>query len=152
TLFLFFHISAAVAQEEHHHEVSEKVGTVHFLNSCKAEVQQPFERAVALLYSFAYEDAERAFVGVAEADPDCAMAYWGIAMTHYHPLWTAPSPDELKKGADAVAKAKCVSIKTDREKDYVGAIESFYKDSDKLDHRTRAIAYCNAMQQMYTRY
>jgi tetratricopeptide (TPR) repeat protein len=141
------------AQEEHHHhDGAEKIGTVHFPISCRSEVKQPFERAVALLYSFAYEDAERAFSDVAAADPECAMAYWGIAMTHYHPLWAAPPAEELKKGSDAVAKAKTLPNQTEREKAYVAAMEAFYKDSDKIDHRTRAVAFCNSMEKIYTRF
>src|SRR5262245_18034526 len=139
----------ALAHEEHQHASGnpEKVGTVHFPISCKAEVQQPFERAVALLHSFWFEEAGKGFTAVTEMDPNCAMGYWGVAMSLWYPLWEHPTEARLKQGWDAVQKAKAVDTKTEREKDYIAAIEIFYKDSDKLDHRTRALAYEKAMEQ-----
>ncbi len=156
-LFTFVILSLAVqalAHEEHQHSAAEpeKVGTVHFPISCSAEVQQPFERAVALLHSFWFEEANKGFTSVTEMDPDCAMGYWGIAMSLWYPLWEHPSEAMLKQGSAAVEKAEAVGAKTDRERDYIAAIETFYKDSDKLDHRTRALAYEKAMEQMYRRY
>jgi tetratricopeptide (TPR) repeat protein len=129
-----------------------KVGEVGFPVSCSAEAQQQFTRAVALLHSFWYEEAVKAFTGVAETDPSCAMAYWGVAMSHWYPLWYPPSQAALKAGADAVAKAQSIGAKTDRERDYIEAIAVFYRDSDKLDNRTRSVAYEKAMEQVYSRY
>ena len=65
-------------------------GTVHFPVSCAAAVQKPFERGVALLHSFWYEEAEKEFVQIAKDDPQCAMAHWGIAMSIWHQLWNHP--------------------------------------------------------------
>jgi tetratricopeptide (TPR) repeat protein len=146
--------SVASSHEDHQHASGspEKVGTVHFPISCKAEVQQPFERAVALLHSFWFEEAGKGFTAVIEMDPDCAMGYWGVAMSLWYPLWEHPTEERLKQGWAAVQKAKAVGAKTDREKDYITAIESFYQDADKLDHRTRALAYEKAMEQVYVRY
>ena len=146
----------AVADEEHHHPAGdpEKLGSVSFSTSCAPDVQKQFQRGVAMLHSFWYEEAERAFTDVAKADPHCAMAQWGIAMSYFHPIWDARGPDAaiLKKGAEAVEKAKAASAKTDRERDYIAAIEAFYKDSDKLDHHTRVLAYETVMERVYTRY
>src|SRR5271166_1338612 len=72
------------------HEAPEQLGEVSFPVSCKTSVQSEFNRAVALLHSFAYAAAENAFGGVAQQDPGCAMAHWGIAMTHFHQLWQPP--------------------------------------------------------------
>src|SRR6267142_1214686 len=146
--------SGALAHEEHQHSSGnpEKIGTVHFPISCKAEVQQPFERAVALLHSFWFEEAGKGFTSVTEIDPDCAMGYWGIAMSLWYPLWEHPTEARLKQGWAAVQKAQAVGAKTDRERDYLAAIETFYKDADKLDHRARALAYEKAMEQVYLRY
>jgi hypothetical protein len=77
------------------------------------------------------------------------MAYWGIAMSNYHPLWAPPSAAELLKGATAIEKARAAGARTTRERDYIAAIELFYNDSDKLDHRTRTFAYSDAMRQLY---
>ncbi|MCI0558263.1 MAG: hypothetical protein MN733_07185, partial [Nitrososphaera sp.] len=117
-----------------------------------AEAQKQFDYGVALLHSFWYDEAERIFRGVTQAEPGCAMAYWGIAMSLYHPLWAPPSPEDLKRGLEAVQKAKFVNIKTDREKDYLIAIETFYRDHNGLDHRTRALAYEKSMERVYLKY
>ncbi|MGE0682085.1 MAG: hypothetical protein AB7P69_14455, partial [Candidatus Binatia bacterium] len=120
----------AVAQEEHQHSAvePEKVGTVHFPISCKTEVQQPFERAVALLHSFWFQEANKGFISVTAIDSDCAMGYWGVALSLWYPLWENPSEATLKQGWAVVQKAKTVGAKTDREKDYIAAVEAFYKD------------------------
>ncbi len=141
-----------VAQHQHPAGEPEKLGKVNFPISCHPAVQTQFKSAVAMLHSFWYEKAAEAFAVVAEKDPACGMAYWGIAMTYYHPIWEAPSPAALKQGGAAVEKAKAAAPKTQRERDYIAAIEIFYKDSDKLDHRTRALAYEKAMEQVQARY
>jgi tetratricopeptide (TPR) repeat protein len=155
-LVLFFVICLftfpVLADDEHHHgpETGEKLGTVHFPISCSPEAQQQFDLAVAMLHSFWYEEAEKTFTVVTVTDPACAMGYWGIAMSLYHPLWaTPPSPDELKRGSAAIQKARTLEIKTDREKDYIAAIESYYKDYDKLDHATRKQAFEKSMEQVH---
>ena len=80
------------------------------------------------------------------------MAVWGVAMSLYHPIWYPPSPAELAKGREAVAAAKSIGGATDREKAYIAAIEVFYKDSDRLDHKTRATAYEKAMEGLFRAY
>ncbi len=129
-----------------------QLGQVEFPISCTPAAQQQFNRAVATLHSFWYEEAVKAFTTVAETDKDCAMAYWGVAMSEWYPLWYPPSPAMLKAGAEAVARAQSIGAKTARERDYIETIAAFYRDSDKLDHRTRSVAYENAMEQLYLRY
>jgi hypothetical protein len=80
------------------------------------------------------------------------MAYWGMAMTYYHQIWSAPGLAHLKAGGSALEKAKAIGAKTQRERDYIAALATFYKDSDKLDHRTRAVGYEKAMGQLQARY
>jgi hypothetical protein len=130
----------------------DKLGQVHFAVSCAPAVQKDFDRAVALLHSFWYSAAVMAFTAIGVADADCAMAHWGVAMSRWYPLWEPPSPAALKQGWDAVEKAKAIGGKTDRERDYIAAIEAFYKDADQLDHRTRALTYEAAMERVYQRY
>src|SRR5947208_1972944 len=130
----------------------ERIGQVSFPVSCAAAVQKPFERAVALLHSFWYLEAAKAFAQIAQADPDCAMAYWGLALTNWTQIWSPPPPPALKRGWEAVEKAKAASAKTSRERDFVAAAEVFFKDGDKVDHRTRALAYGRAMEAMAQRY
>lgn len=129
-----------------------KVGDVNFPVSCNAEAQRQFTRAVALLHSFWYEEAGKAFVGVTEADPGCAMGYWGIAMSNWHPLWYPPDADALRAGSAATAKAETLDAKTDRERGYIQAIGAFYRDNDTVDNRTRSVAYEKAMEQLHLRY
>src|SRR5689334_1663901 len=130
----------------HKHEASEDLGVVHFPISCKPQAKKRFDRAIAWLHSFEYAEAEKAFTDVSAMDPQCGMAYWGIAMSNYHPLWAPPNAAELKQGWEAVEKGKTAGTGTPREQGYLEAIEVFYKDSDKLDHRARAFAYSDAMK------
>src|SRR5574341_349934 len=125
---------------QHHHDSSEKLGRVNFPVSCNAAAQKQFNRAVAWLHSFEYEEAEKAFTAIALADPRCGMGYWGVAMSNYHPLWQSPTPAELKKGWAAVEKAKSAGARAARERDYIAAIEVCLKDADKLDRRMRSLA------------
>src|SRR5437667_156870 len=117
----------------------DKVGTVHFATSCSATVQQDFERAVAMLHSFWFSASTGAFTAVAQSDPACGIAHWGVAMNLLgNPFGWPPSPKALADGWAAVERAKTAGAKTQRERDYIGAIETFYKDADKIDHRTRS--------------
>jgi tetratricopeptide (TPR) repeat protein len=141
-----------VADEQHHHDTSGRLGTVRFDISCKAAVREQFNRGVAQLHSFWYAEAEKSFAAVAQADPGCGMAYWGIAMSNYHPIWAPPTPEELKRGSEASRKAVELGARSPREKDYIAAIESFYRDFDRVDHRTRALAFEKAMETVHRKY
>ena len=148
TLFLSATFGFAQEMHPHKHDASEKLGEVHFAVSCKPEAQAQFNRAVAWLHSFEYEEAEKAFTEVTVADPQCGMGYWGVAMSNYHQLWVPPTAAELKEGWTAVEKAKTAGARSEREQGYIAAIETFYKDSDKLDHQKRAFAYSDAMKEL----
>jgi len=145
-------VAPAFAQHEHPAGDPTKLGKVNFPISCDPSVQPQFSSAVAMLHSFWYEKASDTFAAIAEKDPTCGMAYWGVAMTYWHPIWQAPGPADLRAGTAALEKAKPASAKTQRERDYIAAIDTFYRDSDKLDHRTRALAYEKAMEQLQTSY
>ncbi len=129
-----------------------EVGTVAFMISGEEKVKREFNFATALLHSFEYEEAEKAFAKIIEENPGCAMAYWGVAMCNYHPLWTPPTEDEIKKGVKAIEIARSINQKTKRESDYIEAMFVFYKDWDKVDHHTRAIRYEKAMEELYKNY
>jgi tetratricopeptide (TPR) repeat protein len=131
----------------------EKLGTVHFKTSCTPAAQVQFDRAVALLHSFWLPAALKAFTGVADTDSSCAMAHWGVAMVRLgNPLAGVQSAEALNAGAEAVQKARAVGAQTARERDWIAAIETFYRDHDKVDHRTRALAYEKAMERLAARY
>ena len=144
--------AAADDQDQHHHPRPEKLGTVTFPTSCAPAVQARFVRAVALLHSFWYDEAEKAFGEVAAADPSCAMAQWGVAMSLYHPIWAAPTPAEVTRGQEAVAKARAAGAPTERERDYIAAVEAFFRDAQTVNHGLRAVAYEKAMERLSQRY
>ncbi len=139
------------AQTHDHHDHDHgapdlgNIGKAHLETSCGEEARKEIDRGVALIHSFWYAEAERAFRRAAAAEGDCGMAWWGVAMSNLHPIWAPPTPDELKTGRDAAEKAQKAGAKTDREKAFIGAIATFYADSDKVDHKTRMAAYESAM-------
>jgi len=145
--------SALLADEGHHHSLTpEELGTVHFATSCSPTVQAEFNRGVALLHSFWYEEADKAFHKVAQEDPKCAMANWGITMSSYHQLWNYPDKDELTAGDKLLRKAEALKA-TPREQEYIHALHAYFQDSAKnnvsqQDFLTRAAMYSDAMKQV----
>ncbi|HKZ67770.1 MAG TPA: hypothetical protein VJ111_15495, partial [Chitinophagaceae bacterium] len=129
-----------------------EVGSVMFVISGGEKIAKDFNFATALLHSFEYDEAEKVFAKIIEEEPACAMAYWGVAMSNFHPLWMPPEEPELKKGLKALEIAKSISQKTERESDYIEALSAFYKEWDKVDHRTRGIRYEKAMEAIYKKY
>jgi hypothetical protein len=129
------------------------LGTVTFPVSCAPDVQKPFERGVALLHSFWYEEAEKEFQQIAIDDPHCVMAHWGVAMSLWHQLWNNPDAKVIQRGLDEVHEAKTTDGPTTaREKAYIAAIATFYNNSKKLNHEARAKAYSDAMKKVYESY
>ena len=137
------------AQHDHHQHDSDSlgnIGRVLFATSCNAAAQGDINTAVALLHSFWYAEAEKAFRKAAAEDATCGMAWWGVAMANYHPVWLPPTPAELKTGAEAAAKAMEIGARTDRERAYIEAINAFYAEAGASPHPARALAYEKAMQ------
>jgi tetratricopeptide (TPR) repeat protein len=138
------------AQEQHSdHHSKDPVGDVSFSISCKPETQVAFNHAVALLHDFWYAEAEKAFNKIAESDPECVMAYWGVAMSNYHQVWAAPPTEtEIKNAQLALSKASGLKPPTEREAGYIQAISIFFRDIDKLDRRTRAKLHAQEMEKV----
>src|SRR6266550_2133326 len=141
------------------------VGKITFPITCTSDVQSDFARGVALLHSFFYEEARRVFTSVAERDPKCAMAQWGIAMTWWHPIWTPPTPDEMRAGKAAIEKAMAMNVGTDRERGFITALNVYYNTADSsttapvgqschgpVGPRDRVVAYEKAMRQLRDTY
>jgi hypothetical protein len=132
---------------------TERLGTVRFATSCSPAAQPEFDRAVALLHSFAFADAIKGFTAAAQADPACGIAHWGAALAWLgNPLAGPPPPNRVQAGAAAVARAKSAGAASERERAYIAAIDAFYKDHETVDHRTRAVAYEKAMEALAARF
>jgi hypothetical protein len=131
---------------------NKQFGSVSFDLSCSEKVKKEFELAMALLHSFEYDEAEKMFAKVIDGAPDCAMAYWGVAMSNFHPLWAPPSQTELQKGLQVVQVARSIKNKTKRESDYIEAIAQFYEHADEIDHRNRVLKFEKAMADVYQLY
>jgi hypothetical protein len=140
-----------LAQEEHQHtEPLEKIGKVSFPITCDQSVQKEFERGLALLHSFWYEEAQKSFEKVLNPDPHCAVAYWGQAMSIYRPLWNRPSASDLQNGRKFIQVAQTIDGNSRRERDYIDALAVFYGD-DNRDYQKRSADYCYAMQKLFAK-
>ena len=121
---------------------------VHFANSCGAALEEELDYAVTLLHSFEYPETRRLFSKIIDQNPDCAMAYWGAAMSIWHPLWAPPSKADLEQGAAMLAKTDNLTM-TPREKAYVDAIKAFFSSTDPDTHRQRAHEFELRMSEVY---
>jgi hypothetical protein len=140
------------AQETHSHPAPEKLGKVSFDISCTSAVRNEFVRGIALLHSFAYEPARKAFGSVAERDPKCAIAHWGAAMSWFHQLWDPPlSPPAITAGAKEIALATTIGGGSDRERGFIQALALMFQDTS-APYSARALAYERAMHQLAGRY
>src|SRR5258706_4946658 len=128
-------------------------GSVEFETSCSGKVKKDFNLAIAMLHSFEYDEAEKVFAKIIYEEPECAMAYWGVAMCNYHQVWPSPpSQAELEKGNKAISIAQSLTQKSKRESDFIEAIALFYKDWNKVNHHTRSLNFELAMEKLYREY
>lgn len=145
-------LAMAAMDPEHSHEHSPQLGKLSFETTCSPAAQEQFQTGLRWLHSFEYQESERSFSAAAAADPGCAIAYWGIAMSNYHPLWAAPTPAEFAKGKDAIERAKAASAKSERERAYVASLDTFYRDAGRRDLKTRVAAYSEEMRKLHGAY
>src|SRR5712672_2621828 len=136
----------ALAQSE------EKLGIVNFETSCNPEAQRLFNQAMLYQHSFWYRASQKVFEDALKADPECGIAYWGTALSLLWNPHATPPAKNLAEGASVIAKGKTVGAKTQRERDYIDALGTMYADYEKVDHRTRLLAYAKAMEQLSQRY
>ncbi|MGH9776911.1 MAG: hypothetical protein ACRD5I_00720 [Candidatus Acidiferrales bacterium] len=148
-------VGARAQEHQHQHQPeagdAQKLGRVVFPTSCAAKAQGDFNRAVAMLHSFWYPVAEKAFAEITQREPTCGMAYWGVAMSRFHLLWSKLSPADAEAGQAALEKARTM-VKTDRELAYVNALTEIFRNADKVDHLARLQAYEKAMDNLQRRY
>jgi tetratricopeptide (TPR) repeat protein len=129
-----------------------KLGKVHFETSCNAEAQKIFDRGMLYQHSFWYRASQKTHEDVLKADPECGIAYWGVALSALlNPHVPTPAKN-LAEGAAAIAKGKSVGAKTQRERDYIDALAVMYADHDKLGHLPRSQAYAKAMETLAQKY
>ena len=135
---------------EHGQPSGERLGRVVFPVSCNAEAQQRFERAMALLHSFWWEQGTEAFRAVAAADSTCAMAYWGLALNFWgNPFAGGASGDNLRQGAAAAARAMALGAPTARERGLLAAVSALYRDYETLPNPPRLQAYSDTLARVY---
>jgi hypothetical protein len=150
-----FAVLPVLAQEHEHSDpmpADARLGAVSFEISCKAELQPEFNRAVALLHSFWHSEAQRVFENVAAADPNCAMAYWGVAMSHFHLGLSWPAPADLELGRQALRKAEAAAEKDAREAAYIEALRELYTDFKIEDSWKYFKSYADKLSQIAAMY
>jgi len=126
-------------------------GKVNFTLGCDSESRETFGLGLSLLHSFEYTEAEKAFAKVIDIDPSCGMAYWGVAMCNFHPLWAPPTRDELVKGSEILRLAK--ELKTpEKVRDYLNAIDAFYSGWEHTNHKTRTARFERQMAALRNKY
>jgi hypothetical protein len=140
--------SPARAQHEHN-----QLGTVRFPTSCSPKVQAEFERGVAMLHSYWFNYAGKAFQAVLEQDPGCVIAYWGLAVDLLgNTLSAPPSPQAAQQAWALLEKARALPVKSDREREWLDAIRTYFRDHDKVGVDVRLLAYSKAMRTLAERY
>jgi tetratricopeptide (TPR) repeat protein len=154
SILLAFALTAAPFAQQHQHPLGERLGTVDFETSCSAAAKAPFNHAMALLHSFEFGPAITAFGETLKADPSCAMAHWGIAISR----WTNPftlsirTPAQLQQGFEAIKLARQAGAKTERERAYIEAAAKLFSDAETMDQRARVLAYEKAMAALAAAY
>ena len=121
---------------------------IRFETSCAEEAESEILRGLTLLHSFEYPETERIFAALIEQHPGCAMAYWGAAMSLWHPLWAPPSEEDLAQGTILLAKTKDLE-KTPREAAYLGALQAFFSSTSPRTYPQRKKAFETAMGNVY---
>jgi Tfp pilus assembly protein PilF len=146
-------LTAAIAPSATAQEAAEqRLGAVHFETSCNEVAQRRFDRGMRYQHSFWYRASREIFEDALKADPECAIAYWGIAQSLLLNPFGVPPAANLAQGRAALDKAKAIGAKTARENEFIAALAAFYTDYDKLDHRTRVQAYLKAMETLAQHY
>jgi tetratricopeptide (TPR) repeat protein len=139
-----------LAAQTHAHTDAEHLGTVSFATSCAPASQTSFNRGVALLHDFWYEEAQSQFDKIAVADPACGMAYWGQAMSGFHQIWDRPN-EKISAAAWAELQKVPATFGTPREREYIAALSTFFKPGPAT-YETRIVAYADAMGVLYAHF
>ena len=146
-------VPAAAQPQPHDHGATGSYGRVHFPISCSPQAQERFDLALAMLHSFHFPATGQAFTALAEVEPDCAMAWWGVAMSQrLNPLVPPFPPAALQRGWQAIERARAAPPRTERERDWVDALAPFFQDYERVDQPARTLAYEAAMERLAAKY
>ena len=145
---------SSISQEHQHPMAGEKLGTVRFATSCNGAAQKQVDRAVALLHSFQFSRTINGFNTALKADPSCAMAYWGIALSQWSNPFAAglKATSQLLDGWRAAERGQAIGAKTERERAYIAAVSKLYADFEKTPQQVRLLAYRDAMAEVAAHY
>ena len=143
-------LASAALEPGHSHEL--QLGKVSFEATCSPSAKTHFQRGLAWLHSFGYQQAERSFSEAATADPACAIAHWGVAISYFHPLWYPPTAQDLQRASAALAKARKAGAPSQHERGYISALGAFYDNADTIAHNNRVLAYVSAMERLHRSY
>src|SRR5579875_3765801 len=157
-LLLLLPVLSIAAQTMDHSTMSpaavdpqERLGTMSFPVSCAAASQAAFNRGVALLHDFWYEEARAQYTRLTASDPGCAMAHWGLAMSGFHEIWGRPNAAGMQKGWAEMQKAQSPAAGTARERAYIAALAAFYRPGPQ-EYPARIAAYSEAMGRLYAQF
>jgi tetratricopeptide (TPR) repeat protein len=139
----------ALAQQD---DAEKQFGIVHFETSCNETAQRRFDRAMRYQHSFWYQSSKEIFEETLKADPECGIAYWGIALSLLLNPHVPPPAKNLAEGAAAIAKAKSVGAKSQRERDFIDALAVIYADHENVPRGVRVQNYLKAMETLAARY
>ena len=145
-------IATAMAPAFAQDDAEKQFGAVHFATSCNETAQRRFNRGMRYQHSFWYRQSQEIFEEVLKADPDCAIAYWGIALSQLWNPHVPPPKENLALGLAALEKAKATGAKTQRERDYIDALLAVFADHDKVPHGQRVQGFLAAMEALAKRY
>ena len=133
-------------------QADRQLGNVHFATSCNEVAQRRFDRAMRYQHSFWYQQSKELFATVAEADPGCGIAYWGIALSLWNNPHNQPPVPNRAPALAAIEKAKAVGANSERERDFINALAILYTDYDKIDYGVRLQNYLKAMEALAGKY
>jgi len=127
-------------------------GKVDWALSCSYETRDDFNLAISLLHSFEHDEAQKVFAKVIDNDPNCSMAYWGVAMCKFYSLWRPPTNTQFKEGESAIKIARSILNKSEKETDYINAVSELYNNWAEIKHYTRMNNYATEMGKIYHKY
>lgn len=145
---LIFLLSQVVCAQHAQHDH----GEINFETSCNAEAQESFEHGLGMLHHMMYDQAVEMFEEASNADPDCAMAHWGVAMTQLNPLWAPPTDRQFQKGFEAVENAGNAGSPTEKEREFINALKVYYTTARESGHREGLKSWERALEEVYKKY